>query len=391
MLPHMNEDLTRRDLIKGMASLFLWSLVVNTYGEWVSVFKKKDPPSYLLTPRRAPEKGPHPYAIGLYDLKTGTMETIGIPFLGHSIAIASTKTWAIVLPQRPEAGINFQGAKNPGTITCAINLVDRKIINTFQSPPDRHYFGHGVISQDGRTFYSTINNLSTGQGAIEIRDTRSYALLGEIPTYGSGPHEIATLKNDKVAVVCNYGADPHRYPTPDATVLDPSLSYIELSSGKLLHQDRLPSNLYSIRHLAITPNDDVVLGLHHESPPGPGHPCVAVRRAGGPLQLTEAPANVVNRLASTALSLALDPASLTAGATHPEGNRVTFWRLADGTLLNSFQVASPQGIVYDFPRKQFIISARENQFFGVSLPHFSMKRLPYLGPAGINWRHTVLA
>jgi hypothetical protein len=369
----------------------LWGVVSNSHSEVLSRFTKKEPLSYLLTPRRSEIKmAPH-FAIGLYALGTGHMETIGIPFLGHSLAIDSTKSWAIVFPQRPEAGLDVQGIHKPGTMACAIDLERRRIIKTFHSPPNRHFFGHGIISQDGRTLYSTVNNLATGQGIIEIRDTGSYTIIGEIPTYGAGPHEMATLQNGTVAVVCNYGADPHRYPNPDASVLDPSLSYIELSSGKLLRQDRLPSNLYSIRHLALTQKDDVALALHHESPPGPGHPCVAVRLAGAPLQLTNAPSNVVNHLASTALSVALDPAALVAGTTHPEGNRVTFWRLADGSLLNSFQVASPQGIVYDPPRKQFIVSAHQNQFFRVSHPHLSMEQLPSVGPAGINWRHTVLA
>ena len=64
----------------------------------------------------------------------------------------------------------------------------------FASKPDRHFFGHGAFSADGRLLYATENDYERARGMIGVRDaTDGYRQIGEFPAHGMEPHDIALL------------------------------------------------------------------------------------------------------------------------------------------------------------------------------------------------------
>ena len=58
------------------------------------------------------------------------------------------------------------------------------------SPPDRHFYGHGVFHRDGEWFYTTENDTrDAGRGVLGVYrlQGRELVRVGEHATHGIGP------------------------------------------------------------------------------------------------------------------------------------------------------------------------------------------------------------
>ncbi|MGB0057672.1 MAG: DUF1513 domain-containing protein, partial [Methyloceanibacter sp.] len=80
----------------------------------------------------------------------------------------------------------------------------------FTSKPDRHFFGHGVFSADGRLLHTTENDYKNAQGIIGVRDaTDGYKQIGEFSARGMEPHDVALLADGRTMVIANGGIRTH--------------------------------------------------------------------------------------------------------------------------------------------------------------------------------------
>ena len=120
----------------------------------------------------------------------------------------------------------------------------------------------------------------------------------------------------------------------------PSLNRIELASGRLLDDARLPDRLHrlSIRHLAQAGDGLIAAGLQWEGEPGDLVPLVAIDRGHG-LATLEAPAAALATMAAYIGSVAFDRSGTILGASCPRGDRLAFWRVADGAFLRTVEIA----------------------------------------------------
>ena len=120
----------------------------------------------------------------------------------------------------------------------------------------------------------------------------------------------------------------------------PSLNRIELASGRLLDEGRLPDRLHrlSIRHLAQAEGGLMAAGLQWEGEPGDLVPLVAIDRGGG-LATLDAPPDALATMAAYIGSVAFDRSGAILGASCPRGNRIAFWRVADGGFLRTVEIA----------------------------------------------------
>ncbi len=90
-------------------------------------------------------------------------------------------------------------------------------------------------------------------GRITLRDPETFALLEAFDCRGMAPHEIGLTADGRHVAVANYG----KTLWPDGTWRDgllhrvaPSLTVIELASGRLVHEVRNPDPRHEVRHLA---------------------------------------------------------------------------------------------------------------------------------------------
>lgn len=122
------------------------------------------------------------------------------------------------------------------------------------SPEDRHFYGHGAFSADGRLLYTTENAYEVPDGRLGVWDAADgYRRIGEIASGGIGPHEIIRLPDGGFAVA-NGGVQTH--PDYDRANLNvptmrPNLTYLS-PEGAIVEQVEPPAALHmaSIRHVA---------------------------------------------------------------------------------------------------------------------------------------------
>lgn len=160
----------------------------------------------------------------------------------HAIAVHPCGTEAMII------------ARRPGTFLQPIDLQKGSLLGQINCAPDRHFYGHGVYSRDGRYFYTTENDIETGRGIIGVRDAGSgYRLIEEFFSGGIGPHEICLMPDDDTLAVANGGIRTHpdfgRTPL-NLESMQPSLGYIECHTGKLIEQRLLPQSLLNLHHFS---------------------------------------------------------------------------------------------------------------------------------------------
>ena len=274
-----------------------------------------------------------------------------LPARGHSFAVR---------PGEPEA-VHF--ARRPGRFALVLDLVRGVIAQRVDSPDGRHFYGHGVFSHDGRLLYAAENDFEGERGVIGVYDAaRGYTRVGELPSHGIGPHEIALLADGETLVVANGGIATH----PDLPrvklnlpSMAPSLCFVDRRSGALRRELKLDPALQrlSIRHVALGPDDTVALAMQYEGPAQDRVPLVALQRGGGPLRLLHGPHSVLRAMKNYCGSVCFDPSGRTVAVSAPRGNLVTFWDVGTGRYLSSASVADGCGVAPGSRPGEFLASS----------------------------------
>ncbi len=177
---------------------------------------------------------------------------------GHDIALDRASGQAVVF------------ARRPGSFALAFDIHGRREPALFTTPANRHFYGHGAFSRDGRLLYATEHDNETRDGRIGVYDaTGGYRRIGEFPTYGIGPHEAILLSDGKTLAVANGGIETHIETGREKLNLDsmqPSLAFVDSTTGRLISQHMQGAGLHklSIRHLAQDARGAVWFGCQWE-------------------------------------------------------------------------------------------------------------------------------
>lgn len=255
-----------------------------------------------------------------------------LPDRGHGICLRPGGMEAVVF------------ARRPGTFAAVFEPHSGLVVRRFDTPADRHFYGHGVFELDGRLLFATENDPEAGRGVLGVYDAKDgYRRLGEIPSFGVGPHDLALMPDGRTLAVANGGILTR--PETGRTKLNlegmiSTLTYIDLADGRELVARTLTRELrqLSIRHLALRPGL-VAAGLQWEGDPAHPVPLVAIDRGDG-LQPLTVPRADLERMAGYVGSVALDRDGEVLAASCPRGGCVAFWRV-DGGFLRT--VEAPDG------------------------------------------------
>ncbi len=249
------------------------------------------------------------YSATLFSLNSGDIRSVELPGRGHDITL------------KPDSSEWVTFARRPGRFGVAIP-VDARPPVWFASKPDRHFFGHGVFSADGRLLYSTENDYEGARGVIGVRDaTDGYQEIGEFPAHGMEPHHIQLLSDGRTMVIANGGirTSPDSEGELNLPDMQPSLVYVDVETGDLLEEQRLEASLHrlSIRHLAIASGDIVAFGCQYRGPEPDAPPLIGFHRRGEPLVVVPAPKETQVGLRNYIGSVAADA----GGASSPRRRR----------------------------------------------------------------------
>jgi len=266
-------------------------------------------------------------------------------------------------------------ARRPGNQLYQLDVGSGRLVHTFTNTPDRHFYGHGVVSADGETLFATENNTADLSGVIGV-----YSLAGsprkvaEFPSGGIGPHQLALLPDQKTLVVANGGMATH--PSSERSVLNldtmaPNLAYLNIKDGELLELHEPLHHKMSVRHLDVATDGSVVFGVQYQGELNDTVPLVGSHKRGEPIRWFDLPVAMQRRAKQYTASVAIDNAGRYVVVSCPRGNMLGCWDLASGHLIQQLDSPDAAGL-YRLPHSGWISS---NGYGDVSLLKYADQRL----------------
>ena len=176
-----------------------------------------------------------------------------LPLRGHAIT---------PYPDRRRAA--FIGMDHPRAVVFDASSLDL-VAHIAPASPTLQFGGHAlflptgelVIAERANTPYTDGDPLDRHAGVISVRDADSTRVIETWPCGGIGPHELCLFADGRHIAVANYGSVPwpEAMDPPDPPMplnLEPCITVIELSSGRVVDKWLGPERGNEIRHLAGT-------------------------------------------------------------------------------------------------------------------------------------------
>ena len=260
---------------------------------------------------------------------------------GHDIAIHAASSRAVAF------------ARRPGTFAVAFSLAKAEQPIVFAAAADRHFYGHGAFSHDGRLLYVSENDIPGGRGVTGIYDVAAgYKKIGEHPSHGLGPHEIILLADGKTLAIANGGLDT--VPEFDRVDLNrdamqPSLTFVDAATGTLRAKHVLPEALkqLSIRHIVADVRGNVWFGAQWEGGPSETPQLIGCAGLDRPISLIDPPSESRVELKGYIGSVAASRDGTVVAASAPKAGRIVFIDTASGAIKAASEFRDVCGIAGD--------------------------------------------
>jgi hypothetical protein len=295
------------------------------------------------------------YSAVILSLDGSVIRELPLKDRGHDIALDPASGQAVVF------------ARRPGSFGLAFDIRGRGEPVLFTTPANRHFYGHGTFSRDGRLLYATEHDNETRDGLIGIYDaTGSYRRIGEFPTYGIGPHEAILMADGKTLAIANGGIETHIETGREKLNLDrmqPSLAFVDSATGKLISQHMQIRDLHklSIRHLVQDTSGAVWFGCQWEGADADTPELIGCAGLDKPLRILEPSKPMGSTLAGYIGAVAVSGNGRLIAASAPRAGRLVYidaerFEIVGETLLMdscgitgasaaSFAMTSGMGIV----------------------------------------------
>lgn len=285
----------------------------------------------------------------LFDGNGTTMMDIPLPSRGHGMATSNVHNHLVVFTRRP------------GTFAIVVDLATNTVVQEIAASAERHFYGHGCFSQDGKFLYTTENDIESGKGVIGVRDVENnYTLIASHPSGGIGPHELAIMPDGETLAIANGGISTN----PDLErvklnlgTMAPSLVLLNRHNGQISATHKLAPELHqlSVRHMSVAPTGAIALALQYEGPKSHRMSLLATFNGEG-LTLVEAPETLTRAMRNYAGSITHDPSGQIIGMTSPRGDLVSFWDARTHTLLGQQSMRDVCGIAPGDLPGEFILA-----------------------------------
>ena len=292
------------------------------------------------------------YSVAVFTADGRDVRALALPGRGHDVTVSPLDRTCVAF------------ARRPGNFAIAFSADNRRPPITFTTPPDRHFYGHGVFSRDGRLLYTTENDFDGARGVIGIYDVAAgYRRIGEFPSGGVGPHDLALLEGGSVLVVANGGLREHpdigggrRILNPDA--IETTLAYIDLRTGALLERHDLGAiGTLSLRHLDVARDGTVIIGAQVVSGPAGGQPVVYRHRRQQAIAAFALPAEIGDGLSGYVSSIACDRAGELVAVTSSRGALAAMLDIASGRVVRTRRLEDVSGVAPTPTRAGFLMTS----------------------------------
>lgn len=330
----------RRDFLKGLSAGALLASAP-------SIFASKQKIGTLLYSAGSDLEGNYNISAYLIGDVNKPLFSVPLPARAHGVTVRKTHNEIIVFARRPDEFL------------LVLDAYTGAIKQTIKN--DRPLFGHGVLTPDGKTLFTTENDFENKQGIIGMRDASdNYKKIAEFPSGGIGPHELHLLADGETLVVANGGILTH----PDTgraklnlETMTSALTYIDTETGKVIADYRLDKKHHqlSIRHLDVTQDDQVCFVMQYQGSRRHQVPLVGFHKGESQLQLAEIPKVVLPKMKNYCGSVSADTSGKIFAVSSPRGNLMTLWN-RKGEFLDSFDLDDGCGIAMGDKPNEFFFS-----------------------------------
>lgn len=258
------------------------------------------------------------------------IRSVPLPARGHGVATNAGYHHAVAF------------ARRPGSYFMVFDYQTGETVKLHAADKTRHYYGHGVYSNDGLWLYATEGVRGTSRGIIGVYDVLAgYEKVAEFSGFGLGPHEVIVMPDNSLVIgvggVHTNGREPLNLNT-----MTPSLSYLD-RNGELIDQVGLTDHKLSIRHLAHDGSKTVLCGQQYRGEPDEYPALLAMHTQGGELTPLIAEPEQWARFNHYIASIAASQDWILA--TSPRGNCYGIWSKQTKQLVELSSLPDASGVV----------------------------------------------
>lgn len=304
---------------------------------------------------------------------------VEIPYRGHDLAqVPSDKNRV------------FAFARRPGNMIFDIDLSDGSLRQTIKSQEGRHFYGHGVFSPDGKWLLTPENDYENQQGKIVVRDITTFDIVAEYDSGGVGPHQCAFLSDGITLVIANGGIGTHpNIPRKKLNLesMKPNLAYLNTQTGKIINKFHAPDNQLSIRHLAVSKQDKVVIGMQYQGAKYQRVPLIFTQQGNSGLKACDVDQKTWQKMQQYTASVCIDSALNIAAVSAPRGDLVSYWDLNTDKFIGLYNNRDCAGVA--LADDGFMLSNGKGVIKRIAA--LSQKPIKQQTVSGIKWDNHMLA
>lgn len=278
------------------------------------------------------------FGVAALDDAGSILFTEALPARGHDTVISPDGQTAITF------------ARRPGRFALVIDLAQQTPAHAFEAAPGRHFYGHGFFSPDGALLYATQNDFEGERGLLGIYDVAAgYARIGEMETYGLGPHEALLLADQRTIAVANGGILTHPdFPRQKLNLasMAPSLAYLDAMTGDLLEQVTLPATMHqlSIRHMDQAGDGAIWFGGQYEGARTDEISLIGRHQRGQEIERINLPGTAMRDLNQYVGSVKTSVDGGRIAVTSPRGDRALILDSQSRSLLQTIALSDVCGV-----------------------------------------------
>ncbi|OHV27054.1 DUF1513 domain-containing protein [Rhizobium sp. RMa-01] len=294
------------------------------------------------------------FAVATVTERGEIVDQVKLPARAHGMAFSAA------------TGRTVAFARRPGTYAMIFDPWHKSEPIVISAREDRHFYGHGAFSPDGRFLYASENDFDGNRGMIGIYDASNrFTRIGEFETYGIGPHDMTVSDDGRLLIVANGGIETH--PDFGRTKLNlgemqPSLVLVDAATGALIEKHVLPAQWaeLSTRHVDLDDKGRIWFACQYEGHRKDLPPLVGHFAKGEDLSFIDLPEETTRRLANYVGAIAVNRSEGIVGITSPKGGTSVTIDARTGKVLAETSVPDAAGIA---PAKSgFAVSTYDGDF-----------------------------
>ncbi|MBB6523587.1 DUF1513 domain-containing protein [Pseudoteredinibacter isoporae] len=324
------------------------------------------------------------YGVAGMDLQGKLRFSLSLPQRLHQVMVLPSVPSSDAMKGRREC---LAIARRPGTELYHIDVDSGELLNNIQSPDNRHVFGHACIIGEGDHVLVPQNHLDEKASSLAVYDRKAgWTLIDEIALPNVGPHQVECLSDGKTLAVAMGGI--HTRPESgrqklNIDTMQSSLLYLDSHSGKVLGEYRPEDPKLSLRHMAVTADDQVIIGAQFQGDANYVLPLAYKHRGENELQALTAGNDVWQMHRQYVGSVSVDDMARQAYLSSPRAGIVSRWDLQSGTFIEHLTIRDACGLAYAKEQQGFYISNGAGQMVNSAIDTSQIKAFAY--QQGIIW------